>query len=287
LERIVLRAMAPEPAARFATARDVAAALDGCLRRPRRLALQAGALFLAALAAAIWSLWPRPLTVSTSSPGRVDAAAGAIPPPRAVLAPRPPAPPPLRIDLFEVTVHPHTPDDPVGPIGINVFAARFDQDARVKVRLNRPAYCFLIALNPDGSNELCSPEDPAVAPSRTATIDFPSDPGTGFGLTDGVGMQAFVLVASRKVMPPFSKWSSAGFDHLPWKSVADAGVWRFDGLNFDCEVERGKFGRLADLPQTLEATCRALQAGPAVETIQAVAFPVRSREKLKVGERRD
>ena len=32
-------------------------------------------------------------------------------------------------------------------------------------------------------------------------IDYPSDPGAGFGLTDGVGTQVFVLAASSKALP--------------------------------------------------------------------------------------
>ncbi len=60
LERIVLKAMAAEPEGRFASADEMASALDTLGSRPRRLALQAVILLLAALAVASWSLWPRP-----------------------------------------------------------------------------------------------------------------------------------------------------------------------------------------------------------------------------------
>jgi predicted Ser/Thr protein kinase len=261
LERIVLKAMAADPADRYAPAGKMAAALNSFLRRPRRLAVQAAVLLLAALAAIGWAAWPRP-TPGTAPPFQTSIAVD-----------------PLRIESLQVVLHQQAPDDPAGAIGINVFAGRLDQDARVQARLNTPGYCFLIALNPDGSQQLCYPQSPEVAPSRATMIDHPSDPNNGFGLTDGVGTQAFVLVVSGKPLPAYREWSVPRFEHLPWKSVADAGVWRFDGRSFDPETERGQERRLADVPTPLAATCRALQAGPGIEAIRAVAFPVRPREK--------
>src|SRR5262249_52454288 len=67
LGRIVRRAMPAEPGARYASAAALADALDAFLRRPRRLALQAGALLLVAMAVGIWSLRSRPGLESDSS----------------------------------------------------------------------------------------------------------------------------------------------------------------------------------------------------------------------------
>ena len=64
LERIVLKAMSAEPEDRFAAADDMASALDGFLHRPRRLAIQAAVLLLAAAAMVVWSWWPREEPVS-------------------------------------------------------------------------------------------------------------------------------------------------------------------------------------------------------------------------------
>jgi hypothetical protein len=267
LERIVLKAMAAEPGDRYASAEEMAGALDAFGRRPRRLALQAGVLLLGALVFGIWSLWWRPARESTPAP-RIPLSDVHSGPTSAQ-----PASQSLRIESFQVVLHRRAPDDPVGLVGINAFAGRFAQDARIQARLSRPAYCFLIALNPDGSTQLCDPETPATAPVATTTIDYPSDPGSGFGLTDGVGTQAFVLVTSAKPLPPYAQWSRK-LGSLPWKPVAAEDVWRYDGRSFDRDTRRGEVRPLADLPPPLEAACRALQRGPDIEAIRALAFPV-------------
>jgi hypothetical protein len=251
--------MAKEPEDRYARAYDLAGDLEAFLRRPRRLALLAGALLLAALAFTVWSLWP--------------------PPARPVLPPAPPIPgQSLKVDSFQVALHRVAADDPVGPVGIDTFAARLGQDARVQVQLNKPAYCYLIALNPNGKYQLCYPEDPGIEPSPATTIDYPSDPANGFGLTDGVGLQAVVLIASTKPLPAYAEWSQAQ-EKLPWKPTETDLVWRYDGRNFESEKERGDVRPLADLPLPLEATCRAFQSRPRVEAIRVLAFPVRPGPK--------
>jgi hypothetical protein len=65
--------------------------------------------------------------------------------------------------------------------------------------------------------------------------------------------------------------------NLPWKPVALENVWQYDGRSFDRDTPRGEVRRLADLPQPLEAACRALRAGPGIEAIHALAFPVKDR----------
>ena len=232
LERIVLKAMAAEPEDRYASAVEMAEALDDFARRPMRLAIEAAALLLATLALMVWS-W-RPGTPSES--GR-NAAAGVAPPLQvkgAVPEPsdvrRDPTRSP-RILSIQVELHSVAPDDPVGVIGLNASEGRLGQDARVRVKLEMPAYCFVIALNPDGKTQLCYPESPTIRPPATAEIDYPADPESGFPFTDGVGTQVFVAVASSKPLPSYAEWSKALAD-LPWKTAPINTAWEFDGRQF-------------------------------------------------------
>jgi predicted Ser/Thr protein kinase len=259
LERIVLKAMAAEPEDRYASAEDMANALDAFLNR-RRLASLVRSLLIGVLAVAgyvAYLLWPPPRQPRESNPVRVTVPGQS-----------------LKVDSFHVELHPVVRGDPVGLIGIDTFAARPGQDARVQAEVNMPAYCYLIALNTNGKVQLCYPEDAGIAPSATATIDFPSQPGKGFGLTDGVGTQAFVLIVSTKRLPSYAEWSRS-LGGLPWKPADTETVWRYDGRSFERERKRGDVRPLADLPQSLEATCRTLQSRPGVEAIRLLAFPVR------------
>ncbi len=287
LERIVLKAMAADPEDRYASADQIAGALDDFARRPRRLALEAAALLLAALAAILWSWWPRPVARSDRNVARPPA-------PHQEATPTSPANPDVRPEMtpapqilsLQVVLHQVAPDDPVGVIGFDATAGRLGQDARVRVELKGPAYCFLIALNPDGSTQLCHPESPTIVPRATSAIDYPTDPKIGFGLTDGVGTQVFAVVASSKRLPSYAEWSRA-MGGLPRKSAPVDTVWEFDGRRFDRHIVRGEPRPLADLPQPLDAACRALRAGPGVEAIRAVAFPVKPQPETRKAEQPD
>jgi hypothetical protein len=270
LEQIVLKAMAAEPEGRYASADDLAGDLEGFLRRPRRLALFAAALLLAALAFGIWLLWPGRI----GQPKITERPSG----PASEVKPVPAQS--LKIESLQVELHGRSPDDPVEVIGIDAFAGRLGQDARVQARLNMPAYCYLIALNPDGKDQLCYPGNPGIEPSPTSTIDYPSDPTKGFGLTDGVGTQVFVLIATRTPLPSYVEWSRSQGE-LRWKPAATDIVWRYDGRNFqnEKEGERGDVRPLADIPQELTDACLMFRSLPRVEAIQVMAFPVRPGPK--------
>jgi hypothetical protein len=246
LERIVLRALAADPAQRFATAAELRQALRRYrLRHWYRVA--AGLAIVLVLARLIWAMLPEPV-------------------------------PPLEIAEMRVVLHRRKPPEALGVIGSTIFAGRYkDDDARVHARLTVPGYCYLIALNPDGKEQLCLPQDDS-APPRTAEVDYPPDPTAGFGLTDGVGLQSFVLVASREPLPLYRAWR-ARLGGLPWRATEADWGWRFDGQHFEALAdERGTVRELTGLPAPFVAACRALQHGPGVAAIRAVAFPVRTKQ---------
>ena len=136
----------------------------------------------------------------------------------------------------------------------------------------------LIALNPDGKPQLCYPSDPKVPPPRSAEVITFEDSTRGFALTDGTGLQAFVLVISSRRLPPYAEWSQSLGD-LPWKSTPSAAIWRYDGVEFASDLRRGGPRPLADLPEPFAASCRALKAVPGVAGIRALCFPVLPQEE--------
>jgi tRNA A-37 threonylcarbamoyl transferase component Bud32 len=266
LERICLKAMAADPGQRYGSAVEFRSALQRWRRglAPRLIA----AACVLALAAAVvlvaiepWRRTPGPGNPET--PGRVAAA---------------PLPAALRVEEFEVELHRRNTRKNLGRIGRDVPAGRFDDDVVVHATLNAPGYAFLIALNPDGKPQLCYPVDPKSPPPRSAEVITFEDPTRGFALTDGTGLQAFVLVISSRRLPPYAQWSQSLGD-LPWKSTPSAAVWRYDGIEFASDLRRGGPRPLADLPEPFAASCRALQAVPGVTGIRAMCFPVLPQEE--------
>jgi hypothetical protein len=277
LERICLKALEADPSRRHDSAEALAHDLDAFLARPRRLAVLTGLLLLAAFLAVGLTFLP----ISTEPPAGPSASRGREAPLPAV---------PLRVESLEVEVHRRLPEPAkaLGRIGINVFEGRYqNDDVVVHARLSAPAYCYIIALNPDGKDQLFFPEDPGTPPPARAHIDTPADSTIGFGLTDGVGLQGVVLVASRRPLPAYAEWVK-GLASLPWKPDPSIGVWRFDGERFDDAPEpdpedaRGPKRPLADAPKSFVDTCRVFHSRPGVAAMQAVAFPV--REAAKGGE---
>jgi len=258
LERICLKAKQADPSRRHSSAEALAHDLDAFLGRPRRLGVLPGLFLLAAVLAVgltLLPIWAQPPTVR------------------------------LRVEALEVEVHRRLPEPAktLGRIGIDVFEGRYqDDDVRIHARLSAPAYCYVIALNPDGKDQIFFPEDPGTPPPARAQIDAPAGSVEGFGLTDGVGLQGVVLVASRQPLPSYGEWVK-GRASLPWKPDPSTGVWRFDGERFDSAPEpehpRGPRRPLADAPKSFVETCRAFHSRPGIAAMQAVAIPVRQAAK--------
>jgi hypothetical protein len=171
----------------------------------------------------------------------------------------------------------HRAREELGIIGVDSFAALSEDDVRVAARLSAPAYCYLIALNPDGRPQLCYPQDESTPPARVAAVVYPPDPGSGFGLTDGTGLQAFALVASRRPLPPYAEWSARA-GALPWGRAEASRGWRYDGRRFEpLETERGVVRPLAGPPSELIAACGALERRVGCDAIRVEAFPVKAK----------
>src|SRR5262249_50094394 len=132
----------------------------------------------------------------------------------------------------------------------------------------------------DGSVQFCPKARVNTPPVATSEIVYPADVDGYYGLTDGVGLQAFALLASRRPLPAFGSWRHRAA--LSWKPTTEAaGVWRCAGRHFALlatdtgGVER----RVASAPPAaLTAVCNALRELPGVDVVEAVAFPVEPQE---------
>ena len=101
-------------------------------------------------------------------------------------------------------------------------------------------------------------------------------------MTDGAGWQMFVVIASRKRLPPFAEWDAYNGLKARWKSVAvdetDV-VWRSDGHRFlpSYRIRRGEpREHRAPLPfeDVREYLKSMLSDG---SSMNAIAFPVRPK----------
>lgn len=257
LSRIVLRAMAAEPADRYPDAEGLARDLEryaGRHRGLRRAAISA-VILLAILLAAL--AWPR------------DGAQVAVP---------------LRIETMEIR---HYRDDPsqgtllLGTVGNDSSACWFDDIVRIRAKLSAPAYMYLVALHPNGQTQLYYPENESKQPRRSGELTYPPGGEDYSPLTDGTGQQVFVLVVSEQPLPPFREWLDR-MGELPWRPTpADSGgVWHYDGHSFERlgPEERSHPRKPAtSVPAAFAETCRELASRPGVHSIQAWAFPVRAK----------
>jgi hypothetical protein len=82
---------------------------------------------------------------------------------------------------------------------VRSFTTRYGDEVRVSAELSEPAYCFLLALNPNGEAQLCWAAGEQTPPERRQRLQFPAA-DEAFKLDDEPrgGLQAFVLVAARE-----------------------------------------------------------------------------------------
>jgi hypothetical protein len=283
LAPVLDRLLAKEPAGRFATAAEVAAALQpfcaGC-DLPGLLASTGATPPLPWGPAAPAPGGPpeprRPRPHRGTAPARW--AAGALVLVASGLAlglagRRAFSPPgPVRVDELAVD-HYHAEGGemhPAGTIGLGPsLTTRRGDGVRVRVRISPPGYPYLIAYNADGQDHLCYPEGGATPPPRVKEFVYPPGDDQYFSLTEGVGTQAFVVVVSRKPLPPYGQWRVD-----TWERVPEGGVWGYDGRRFEPGGSRRGVRGFPGLPEPFKEVCRALKDRPGVEAIRGLAFPV-------------
>jgi serine/threonine protein kinase len=151
---------------------------------------------------------------------------------------------------------------------------------RVHVTLSRPAYFYLIALNPDGKDQLCLRAGPADDEPARTEFAFPENETDFFSLTDGVGLQAFVVVASDRPLPEYAVWKAQAPGALAWTTLDGGGLWRYDGAvllaSHSSSRLRGRIVRRQDAPPLLVALCDRLRQRSGVALVRAFAFAVKA-----------
>ncbi len=259
LEKICLKALAPHPQQRYCSAGELERTLSRFLARP--WIAGAGVIVLGLLAVGLTTRAmrnDRPLNVQTP------------PLPITVAIPTP------KVVSFEIEHLRGNPPIVLGTIGLASLSAQYDDDVRILTRLDAQAYCYLIALNPDGNVRLCHPSDQSLPPLKAKEVAYPSEPSKAFPLNDGIGLQAFVALAAREPLPPYEGWKS--HLELAWKRLPAEGGWQFDGrwIYPLGSGPRGEPREIVDAPQPFRELCDQLTKLPGVDAIHVVAFPVRA-----------
>ena len=269
LRRICLKALSPEPADRYATADELADQLERALRRFQLhrpvavVSLAVVAILSIALLATRSQSSHSTILVNPVSPGLNT---------HSELTGSP------RILGFDVK---HFRGDkplwPLGTIGESSDEIRCEDRLRVSVQFDSPVYCYLIALNPNGKDQLCHPAKPTEQPPRVNDVGYPDGPNSYFRLSDGPGLQAFLVLASLKPLPPYSQWSRSNV--LPWEHADADGVWRFDGrwIQRISSQHRGVITTASDSPKPFQEVCDSLPKLDGIEVMQAIAFPVKPK----------
>lgn len=168
-------------------------------------------------------------------------------------------------------------------LGKDSFVTHSNDGVEVEARLSGPAYAFLIAFRPDGTDELCLPEKPDKEPPRTERLRFPTTSENDYGLEEGTGLQAFAVVASSQPLPSFQQWwSSQG---CPWQKTEAPPdvVWR----SLDGTQTEGLIAVPSGLRATREVPGKApvarltnwLKERPRVEAVAVLGFAVMPKEK--------
>jgi hypothetical protein len=195
LERIVMRALAADPAQRFASAAEMRQTLHRYRFRHRRRAMVAGLVAVVGLVLGTM-FWPKP------DPQRE------VPPPAP--APRP-APKPASLS-GELTVRVWSLVQR-GKRGLKVeepgaLPLLPGELVHLEARLNQPAYAYLLWLDGQGQVSLLYPRDDGKFGSRPSgnlaqeTVHSPEALDGGHKMTGPGGLETALLLVRRTPLPP-------------------------------------------------------------------------------------
>jgi tRNA A-37 threonylcarbamoyl transferase component Bud32 len=286
LERVCLKAMSADRQSRFPSADALRHALERYLLARRFAPVLAVAAVLLALLVPAWAFWPRSARPSPDPTGRAVAGQETTEPRG---EPKQPPQAGLRVTRFEISHFPkldakHFDPRRVGTLGQSSFAAREDDEVIVRAELSEPAYAYLIAFRPDGTDELCDPDDDNVSPPKKQQPLYPPPAKSDerYRLSEGAGLHAFALVVSRKPLPPYGVWKKR-IGPMAWAAglPCEPGVvWRDDGQGLEPllavapAVSRGKGVKARGSGGPAARLAARLRGLPGVDVVTLEAFAV-------------
>jgi serine/threonine protein kinase len=286
LERICLKAMAADPQARFQSAEAFRRALGNYQQLRRATPVLAAVAILLAALVPVWALWPQSARTSGARTNERTAGSRSTEPraesPSAPLAE-------LRVTRFEIPLFGKLDEqksDPnrTGLLGRTSFTAREDDDVAVQAELSEPAYSYLIVFRPDGTDELCDPEDEDEPPShkRQPAYPPPAKSNERYRLSEGTGLYAFALVVSRQPLPAYREWKKRVAPFV-WgaKLPSEPGVvWRYDKDGIvplvadDGAGTRSKGAKSRDSGGPASRLANWLRGLPGIDVVTVEAFSV-------------
>jgi serine/threonine protein kinase len=177
-------------------------------------------------------------------------------------------------------------DRPRGLLGKQSFMTVRDDSVTVEGRLSRPAYAFLIAFCPDGSEQLLFPEKDDQQPPLSDRPRYPSvSQDVNYGLNEGEGLQVFAVVASSRPLPAYKVWRPQ-CQASPWNSVPSLPgvVWWHNGDRVVALIDPNVTGQRAKGQETHGKThvvrlSQWLRQTPEVEAVGTFGFAVASKKR--------
>jgi serine/threonine protein kinase len=167
---------------------------------------------------------------------------------------------------------------PLGVLGEDRFRTRLNYRVSVDVELSEPVYTYLIAFNPTAKADAQEHHFPRSAGEYPPKPLTRLSPDKILRLNDGVGLQAFAVVASRQSLASYVDWRKTR-PPLPWglTKATPGVVWLSDGTDVTGSFEQGSTrGGEEDMPDkaALRALAGALTELPGVDAVSVIGFAV-------------
>jgi serine/threonine protein kinase len=188
-----------------------------------------------------------------------------------------------RIRDLSIKLLAHVDGKPVqalGLVGKDCYQAHWGDSVTLEANLSEPAYAYIVAFRPDGTDDICFPEKEDEVPQPTHRPRYPSDSQQfEYGLDEGEGLQVFAVVVSSQPLPGFKEWKDS-LGKSPWGHFeATSGiVWRGDneGLDALTAIPGDNRGKGHEIPGKTQVSklIAWLRQDPKVEDVLAVGFPV-------------